>query len=111
MEEETKILCSKCNNGYLKKIDTKINTDVYLCPVCNAVQIWGPCCDQGWIRHMRIKGTEDKIYICEECDTTWQSINDIGTESRKAYSEYAKEKGIIDTWEILEELTISKSLL
>jgi hypothetical protein len=41
----------------------------------------------------------------------WESICNFGTESRKAYSKYAEEKGIVDTWDIIEELPITRSLL
>jgi predicted metal-binding protein len=105
------ILCSKCNKGNLRKLETTIKADVFICDKCGSIQIWGPCCDQGWIRYMRIKGKESTIFICEECDTVWESICNIGTESRKAYSKYAEENGIVDTWDILEELPITKSLL
>ncbi|SFR61836.1 hypothetical protein [Anaeromicropila populeti] len=37
--------------------------------------IYCPFCDgQGVINKATIKGTELKLYICDECDTVWKDI-------------------------------------
>lgn len=38
--------------------------------------IYCPFCDgQGVINMATIKGTEAKLYICDECDTVWKDTN------------------------------------
>ena len=37
-----------------------------------------PECGQGWIEQVRVKATDEILYVCEECDATWFKQEHIG---------------------------------
>ena len=61
-----------------------------------------PYCEYGMILRARVKDTNNKIFVCEECDTVWkEKIND---ETGIGLSRYMKEIGKCASWDKLEIL-------
>jgi len=58
-----------------------------------------PCCDgQGDVVAARIKRTGEIIYLCDECDTLWHSIEDIQVSPGTNFTNYVKQFGLKGLW-------------
>ncbi len=58
------------------------------CPYCEG---------QGIIHKADIIATGERIYICGECDTMWQS-DTIDVNSAQPFEHYMKDKGLKGYW-------------
>lgn len=59
-----------------------------------------PRCDgQGTVQAYTPKDTKLVIYVCDECDATWLTLDSIGTEGRLDLETYLRSIGIRDGWE------------
>lgn len=61
-------------------------------------------CDQGEIRRAIVKSSQKEIYICDECDAVWptlQAAQDLALF--RDFSEFMKDNGDVGLW---TEITI-----
>lgn len=66
--------------------------------------VFCPFCDsQGLIDRAKVIGSNIQIYICEECDTMWNS-NQISEENSINYRKFMNELGLKGLWEELVEV-------
>lgn len=65
---------------------------------------WCPRCEQGWVVRCRIRGTEDIIKICEECDTVWKDREPTNQPPFVILDEYVTRYGIKPLWSNLDRL-------
>ncbi len=61
-----------------------------------------PYCEQGSILKARVKKNNKIIYICDECDTVWESIEEISDRSGKSINMFMQEIGCEPYWDELE---------
>ncbi|MBQ5447151.1 MAG: hypothetical protein IIT48_10885 [Lachnospiraceae bacterium] len=59
-----------------------------------------PYCEQGVIIKAKVKKIESIIRICPECDTIWEG--DVSSEEGCGFSSFAKNNGLINSWDELE---------
>lgn len=54
-----------------------------------------PRCQQGRDLHaVRVKGIDETIFVCHECDATWTSVEAIGTLPVVDFETYLRKKNI-----------------
>lgn len=65
-----------------------------------------PRCDgQGEVEKVRVKADGDILYLCDECDAVWFSIESIVDGERWLdFGTYMKTKGLTGTWDEIELL-------
>jgi protein-arginine kinase activator protein McsA len=61
-----------------------------------------PRCQQGDIAIAEVKKTGKTIYICEECEATWFSKEDIGVSPFEDFGTYMEKLGLSPVWGELE---------
>jgi transcription elongation factor Elf1 len=66
--------------------------------------IWCPRCDQGWVVRCRVRGTEEEIRVCEECDTVWEEQAPSGNPPFLFLEEYLDRFKLEPLWSNLERL-------
>lgn len=64
-----------------------------------------PRCEQGEVVVANIIKTKDTVYVCEECEATWFSEEDIGKEEFVDFGTYMESIGLEPLW---KEITVSK---
>jgi hypothetical protein len=64
-----------------------------------------PRCDgQGSVLKAQIKKTREMIFICDECDAMWLSLEAVGSQPWVDFGTYMEEKALSPTWEEIEIL-------
>lgn len=63
-----------------------------------------PFCEQGIVHKAMIKKTGTRIYICDECDATWQIGCEIRSDSFEGFDVLMKRLGGKGLWSELTEL-------
>jgi len=63
---------------------------------------WCPRCNQGWIVSAKIKKTKEQLFVCEECDATWLSLNNIGKEKWLDFGSFMESKQLPALWTELD---------
>ncbi len=63
-----------------------------------------PACGSGPIVRAKIKKLDKNILICEECDSIWFDIKDVGVVEEDVFPSFAKEHGLLGLWSELEIL-------
>lgn len=61
-----------------------------------------PYCEQGDIRKVMVKRSKEIIYICDECDTVWNSHESISNSTGIGFGLYADQRGFKPLWTELE---------
>lgn len=77
------------------KFRSKRGVDLKICPIC----------EQGLICEVIIKATNEKLYLCEECEALW--INDsIDSKEVLNFDEYMKKRNLKPIWDelVLKEI-------
>jgi len=64
-------------------------------------KIWCPRCDQGWVVHAIIRADSTSLWICDECDAIWLSVDTIGQGKWIDFTEYMEERNLPGTWDQL----------
>jgi uncharacterized Zn finger protein len=58
-----------------------------------------PRCDgQGIVRHAIVKATSQPIFICDECDAVWFSVDDVATSRAIDFRTYVSQFGLEGLW-------------
>jgi len=70
--------------------------------------MWCPRCDQGDIAKAVIRKTGQIIFVCQECEATWFSSEDIKVTRFVDFGTYMKSIGLSSHW---GELDVGKSAL
>jgi hypothetical protein len=65
-------------------------------------KIWCPRCDQGWVVHAVVRADVTHLWICDECDAIWLSIDQIGQGKWIDFEEFMERKKLPGTWDQLE---------
>ncbi|GAA0741779.1 hypothetical protein [Clostridium oceanicum] len=52
----------------------------------------------------KIRNTNQKIFICDECEAVWESEKDILKNSFKEFEDYMLEKGLKPVWTELKDI-------
>lgn len=64
-----------------------------------------PRCDgQGSVMNAQVVRNNTTIFVCDECDATWFSLEAIGSEPWVDYGTYMEEQGLSPTWDELNIL-------
>lgn len=63
-----------------------------LCPRCNPG-------GGGTICQKFVADLDRWLYLCDECDATWESQAAVGTEPSQNYSTYLRQRGIEPSWD------------
>lgn len=70
-------------------------------------QIWCPACDQGWIGTVTVPKLDKRLYVCQECETTWESKDEICDKQGDCFSLYMEKCGLkgmgVDAFPVKEE--------
>lgn len=61
-----------------------------------------PRCEQGWVLNARIKTSNEKIHVCEECEAAWSIGAKIAFETFIDMSRLLEAKGLKGQWAELE---------
>lgn len=64
-----------------------------------------PRCSQGNIVSAEIKYTGKVIFVCQECEATWFSIEDIGSMQFQDFGAFMEEIGLSPLWNELNVLS------
>jgi hypothetical protein len=62
-----------------------------------------PFCDQGVVYKAKVRELNEEIYICDECDTVWES-SDLSEEKCTRFDIYMNERGREGLWSELTDL-------
>jgi hypothetical protein len=57
-----------------------------------------PRCGQAWISYALIKPLGQHIYICEACDSMWETTAVIALRTYKDYDSYMRQHGYTNGW-------------
>jgi transcription elongation factor Elf1 len=80
---------------YLKKIkDNRGRKPIMI--VC-------PFCEGGTISKAKITKLEIQVYICEECDSMWETL-DISKDNCYDFSDYMEQNGLKGLWSELNDI-------
>jgi Zn-finger nucleic acid-binding protein len=60
-----------------------------------------PLCEQGLINEVMIKSTNERIYLCEECEALWLNKQINSTEVLN-FDDYMKKRNMKPVWDELE---------
>ena len=60
-----------------------------------------PRCEQGDIAKAQIKKTGKDVYVCQECEATWFTLNEIGVAPFVDFGTYMEEVGLSPLWDEL----------
>jgi hypothetical protein len=64
-----------------------------------------PRCDgQGSVVRAQVVKTNKTIFICDECDATWFTLEAIESEAWVDYGTHMEEQGLSPTWDELKIL-------
>src|SRR2546422_11724643 len=73
------VRCSVCQTFTVSLAAiTPRKVEVWRCSQCGDSKHWCPCCDQGWVL------PRGRSYVCDECDATWSSDEEIGRHDTHA---------------------------
>jgi hypothetical protein len=59
-------------------------------------------CNQGWIIHVRVIRSKKEAYVCDECESTWLSVQDIGTDRVLNFEGMMESEGVPGSWNQVE---------
>ena len=59
------------------------------CPYC------GP---EGFVLPILVNQIDKHIFMCDECECVWSSLDDIGSQRVWSWTEFARRNGIPDSW-------------
>ena len=65
--------------------------------------MWCPRCNQGKVIAAQIAKNQTLIWVCEECEATWFSEQDIGSKPFVHFGSYMESLGLKPLW---DEITI-----
>lgn len=60
-----------------------------------------PRCEQGNVVAARIKATGERIFVCQECEATWLSREEISSKRSLDFGTYMEEVGLKPLWDEL----------
>jgi hypothetical protein len=69
-------------------------------------KVWCPGCDQGWVVPVEVRKTKERLFVCEECESTWLSEDGISREPAENFVNHMRAEGLHGLWTELEELTV-----
>jgi predicted RNA-binding Zn-ribbon protein involved in translation (DUF1610 family) len=75
---------------------------IWRCDTCGDLLRWCPGCDQGWIRRAKIKKKSVEVFVCEECETVWQSEPETSATCSGNLGQDMKADGLTGDWSELE---------
>lgn len=62
-----------------------------------------PRCDgQGEVHFVVIKKTNEKVYLCDECDALWGETEEINKANFTDFGTYVEQFGLQGTWNEIE---------
>jgi len=61
-----------------------------------------PRCEQGDVISASVRKTSIILFICQECEATWFSKNDIGQSTFVDFGTYMEEQGSLPLWDELD---------
>lgn len=64
-----------------------------------------PRCEQGEIRKVRVKATNEQLFVCDECEATWRRAEAIGKEPWIDFGTHLRERGLKPGWDEVEMLS------
>jgi ribosomal protein L37AE/L43A len=67
-------------------------------------QIICPGCNQGRVFHVRIKASDKRIFVCEECETTWMSREEIGVKQPVNFAQFLRANELKGEWAEVEDV-------
>lgn len=66
--------------------------------------MWCPRCEQGSLVKAKVKESGVCIYLCEECEATWFSLEQIGVGEFIDFGVYMRSVGLPPLWTSIEIL-------
>lgn len=63
--------------------------DKVSCPGC------GP---EGVVLPILVNQIDRRIFMCDECECVWSSLDDVGSQRVWSWTEFARRNGIPDSW-------------
>lgn len=60
--------------------------------------MWCPRCDQGEVKKAVIKALNKAVFVCEECEATWASENDVGVNAFEDFATNMNRLGLQGLW-------------
>jgi transcription elongation factor Elf1 len=64
-----------------------------------------PGCGQGCVVPVRVKSTGVRLFVCEECESTWFREEDIESARPMNFMDYMESQGGTGLWSELERLS------
>lgn len=63
-----------------------------------------PGCGQGWVVHVRVPRLNRELFVCEECESTWLTRENIGVNQALDFVEFMRSNGLKGLWTELERV-------
>jgi hypothetical protein len=57
-----------------------------------------PCCDSGVISSWRVIATNETILVCDECDSVWESVEELPCPAATTVDEFLDLRGRPPLW-------------
>lgn len=77
---------------------------VTLPPAALAPRPWCPACGQGWVVRVRLRKNGVEFLVCDECDSTWLSNDEVGTSNVLNLAVRVRQYGLTGLWTEFEQL-------
>lgn len=74
------------HRAYLEAVEREARTS---CPHC------GP---EGVVLPVLVRLTGSRVFMCDECEIVWSTLNDVGVQIGERWTRYASRHGLADSW-------------
>jgi transcription elongation factor Elf1 len=97
-------VCHSCRAKAFQPISADGEFSLWQCSSCGVRRYQCPRCDgQGWLIRVRVRGGDAEMYVCEECEATFE----IALPSRQAFRDFQDwltSIGKQPAWSSVEEI-------
>src|SRR5688572_8844376 len=98
-----KLQCPHCKTMTIeRRPEIQVSYEQWICTGCGELKSLCPGCNQGWVNHVSIKADRDELYACDECETTWLQLSDIGKVTPQNFVDIMRGKGLKGLWSEIE---------
>lgn len=70
-----------------------------------------PRCDgQGTVGEAKLKGVDDTVFVCDECDAMWRAVEEVGHLPWDDFATAMSLHGISEPWSLIESKVEAKPI-